>query len=91
MYSRDLPSPFIVDFGPQVRLLILRYLELIAETLNLDLKILGPRNLLASIGGEIVLVMWLGTVLHTETSQEILYWLTGHAAADFGTVTRLAI
>ena len=91
MYSLDIPSPFIVDFGSQVRLLILRYLELVAETLNLDLKILGSRNLLTSVGREIVLVMRLGTVLHTETSQEILNWLAGHAAADFGAVTRLAI
>ena len=50
LYARNRSSAFIVNLCTQVGLLILWYLELVAETLDLDLQILRAGHFLAAIG-----------------------------------------
>lgn len=84
-------ATLIIDLGTQVSLLILGYLQLVTETLNLDLQELSGANLFTSVRREVVLVMGLGTVYDTETFIQIFYGLAGHARSNLRTVARLAI
>jgi hypothetical protein len=82
LYARYLPTALVIDLGSQICLLILGDLELVSKTLDFDLEVFGAGYFLTSIGGEIVLVMWLRAVDHTETPEKILNWLAGYAAAN---------